>query len=71
MGLESSEGLTGLDVHDGLLTALLGWSFLDRLAGGWCRTVSERPLHALGFLTPWRSQELRIPEGETWRLLIS
>ena len=29
----SSEGLTGLDMHDGFLTLLLGWSGLDRLEG--------------------------------------
>ena len=33
VGLESSEGLTGLDMHDAFLTLLLGWSGLDRLEG--------------------------------------
>ena len=33
VGLESSEGLTGLDMHGGFLTLLLGGSGLDRLVG--------------------------------------
>lgn len=46
VGLASSEGWTGLDVHDGFPALWVpGLEWLEGLGAGWCHSLSVWPLH--------------------------
>lgn len=53
LGLESTDGLTGLDVQDGVFTGMSGpCAGMDATAEGWLGILSSEPLcvTSLGFL---------------------
>lgn len=58
------EGLTGLDMHDGFLTLLLGWSGLDRLEGQLVLVCLCVASSCIGLPHTMAVLELRVPEGE-------